>query len=88
MQSGSDSGSEYIKFALKLAHKPYIAWESGDSMESPGWACNGPVPPMSQINGMYCVGLVNLVKRYLGQQVPGGGIPIFLMDQYLRGIII
>ena len=70
-------GNAKIKKALQYAEKlvgiKYKASNKPPTEDSaPYWNRNGPVPPMQDIKkgGLACVGVPNLIRRYLGLKIP------------------
>ena len=70
-------GNAKIKKALQYAEKlvgiKYKASSKPPTEDSaPYWNRNGPVPPMQDIKkgGLACVGVPNLIRRYLGLKIP------------------
>lgn len=62
-----------ISYAIHLKGAPYCFWVNGDLSDSaPSWNGCSPPPPYCDIfkNGLFCTGLVNLMLRYLGINVP------------------
>ena len=66
-----------INYAKQFIGVKYTGWnpESGFPQKNcaPFWIDNKPPPPIELIkkNGLCCVGLTNLIRRYTGLQIPG-----------------
>ena len=60
-----------LDFGLSLQGIPYDYWKGGDNQTTaPMFAINGPVPDGSEITSANCAGLVNLIIRYIGKELP------------------
>ena len=77
-----------INFGLSLVGTPYDYWKGGDiQILAPMFAINGPCPNKKDIVSANCVGLVNLMLRYVGKEIPydidtcGG---IYAYSQYYK----
>jgi hypothetical protein len=61
-----------IKFAKTLINVKYKWWKGEDStIDEPFWAENDFVPSLNKIKSVNCTGLINLMRRYVGLEVPG-----------------
>ena len=64
-----------MRYAKKLVGVKYKVNKVAPTKDgAPFWASNDPPPNLEDIKkkgGMCCVGLPNLIRRYLGLQVPG-----------------
>ena len=66
-----------INYAKQFIGVKYVGWnpESGSPQKNcaPFWIDNNPPPPIELIkkNGLCCVGLTNLIRRYMDLQIPG-----------------
>ena len=62
-----------LQYAEKLVGIKYKASKKPPTKDSaPFWNRNGPVPPMQDIKkgGLACVGVTNLIRRYLDLKIP------------------
>ena len=68
---------EALNFAKKLENFKYACWKPSIGFPTidgpPFWSVNEKVPDLKTIkdNGLCCTGLANLIRRYLGLQIPG-----------------
>ncbi|VVU94480.1 hypothetical protein CPAV1605_202 [seawater metagenome] len=66
-----------LKYAKSMEDFQYACWKPSMGFPNedgpPFWKFNAPVPDLNIIkkNGVCCTGLANLVRRYLGLQIPG-----------------
>ena len=65
-----------IKYAKKFENFPYTLCgnqppKNLNKDKGPFWFVNEKPPDISQVKGLNCVGLANLIRRYMGLQVPG-----------------
>lgn len=66
-----------IQYAKQFIGVKYTSWVPEDGVPkkncAPFWVDNKSPPPIEEIKngGMCCVGLANLIRRYMGLQIPG-----------------
>lgn len=75
------SVKQILEFAKSLVGKPYSGWSENKNTlggKAPFWVCESKPPPIQHINSLCCTGLINLIYRYLGKQIPGINIENFL----------
>ena len=71
IDNNSNKIEDGINFGLSLLGIPYDYWSGGiNQVDAPMFAKNGPVPNRSDIVSANCAGLVNLVLRYIGKELP------------------
>uniref|UniRef100_A0A6C0J9E8 Peptidase C51 domain-containing protein n=1 Tax=viral metagenome TaxID=1070528 RepID=A0A6C0J9E8_9ZZZZ len=60
-----------IKYGMNLIGTPYGYWLGGENQEcAPMFAKNGPSPNKEEITSLNCAGLVNLILRSVGKELP------------------
>jgi len=63
-----------LQYVTKLCGKPYKGWSVGESMcnvDNPFWTKSNPPPDPDTILTLSCVAIPNLMRRCVGQNVPG-----------------
>ena len=74
---------EALDFGVSLIGIPYDYWKGGDNQTTaPMFAINGPVPDRKKITSVNCAGLVNLIIRYVGKELPSKNNGIGGTSQY------
>ena len=67
---------EIIEYIKKYEGMKYTLYDKNNNVmnaNEPFWVCNDPPPPFKEVyeKGSTCVGLINIVRRHIGLQVPG-----------------
>ena len=73
--SGNSNIKKGLQYAEKLVGIKYkVSIKSPSKDSAPFWNRNGPSPSMIDIKngGLSCVGVTNLIRRYLGLKIPTG----------------
>jgi hypothetical protein len=62
-----------LDYGQSLIGIPYDYWKGGvNQTNAPMFAMDGPLPKKSEIVSANCAGLINLILRYMGKELPFG----------------
>jgi len=81
-----------LDFGVSLIRTPYDYWKGGNNQtNAPMFAKNGPIPDRNEITSVNCAGLINLIIRYIGKELPFkndeiGGTSAYAY--YYRGVAV
>jgi hypothetical protein len=68
-----------LSYGISLIGSPYIWWNGEEPplpKRAPSWVSDENIPAIQEIikEGVFCAGLINLMKRFVNSKIPGFGI--------------